>query len=253
MEKPLVSVIMPTYKQPQYLPTSVLGVMTQTYLNLELIVVPVVDDEQTMGGLKELQHMFPAFIVAASDRASIVHQINVGLGKAHGTYVTLIASDDFMLPGKIADEVNVAHMRNALLVYSLFFYGDDNLTITGGVTTQSVPVFSYDTLICRNYITDNALVHRSMYDEFGPFDESLEILAVYDKWLHIAEKHPTHIVRNPVPTFIYRQHGDQAHEKRIAMQEKDRFELYRRVVSSSLQRMGRDVKPEDVNFRVTQI
>jgi glycosyltransferase involved in cell wall biosynthesis len=250
IEKPLVSIIMPTYKQPQYLPTSVLGVMAQTYLNLELIVVPVVDDEQTMGGLKELERMFPDIIIAPSDRASIVHQINVGLGRAHGTYVTLIASDDFMLPGKIADEVHVAQVRNALLVYSLFFFGDENLTV---LNVPEVPDFSYDTLVRRNYITDNSLVHRSMYDEFGPFDESLEILAVYDKWLHIAEKHPDRIVRNPVPTFIYRQHGDQAHEKRIAMQEKDRFELYRRVVSGSLQRMGRNVKPEDIDFRVTQL
>jgi glycosyltransferase involved in cell wall biosynthesis len=227
-------------------------VIAQTYPKVELIVVPVADDRETNDVLDAIleQHLFK---IVGSDKANIIHQINKGLEAASGEYVTLIASDDFMLPGKIADEVNVARMRNALLVYSLFFYGDENLTITGGVTIQSVPEFSYDTLVRRNYITDCSLVHRSIYDEFGSFDESLQILAVYDKWLHIAERYPDRIVRNPVPTFIYRQHGNQAHEKRIAMQQKDRFELYRKVVSSSLQRMGRDVKPEDVNFRVTEI
>ena len=249
MEKPLVSVIMPTYKQTEYIQTSIMGVTAQTYPNVELIIVPVKEDERMLSTLLHTQ-LHTDFRVVVSDRASIVHQINLGLGQAKGEYITLIASDDFMLPGKIADEVNVARMRNALLVYSLFFYGDENLTV---LNVPEVPDFSYDTLVRRNYITDNSLVHRSMYDEFGPFDESLEILAVYDKWLHVAERYPDRIVRNPVPTFIYRQHGDQAHEKRIAMQEKDRFELYRKVVSASLKRMGRDVRPEDVNFRVTQI
>jgi glycosyltransferase involved in cell wall biosynthesis len=256
-EKPLVSVVMPTYRQPQYIETSVLGFLAQTYFNKELIIVHVVDDQETEAKLNVIRNVaYPGrygprdIKTIPTEKPSIIHQTNIGINQAHGDYITFIASDDFMLPGKIADEVHVAQVRNALLVYSLYFYGDENLTIIG--MPQNVPDFSYDTLIRGNYITDISLVHRSVYDEFGLFDESLGTLAVYDKWLHVAEKYPDRIVRNPVATFIYRQHPDQASKKRIALQQKDGFELYKKVVEASLKRMGQEVKPEDLDFRVTQ-
>ena len=247
MQNPLVSVICPTFKQAQYIETSVLGVMAQTYKPVELIIVPVEGDRETQEELNGLSSKF-YFTTVVSPKASIIHQINLGLEKAEGEYVTLFASDDFMLPGKISGEVRLALEKNAVLVYSLFFFADENLCLTGA---PKLPEFSYETLVHRNYITDNSLVARAMFDEFGPFDESLEILAVYDKWLHIAEKYPDRIVYNPVPTFIYRQHPDQAHKKRLQLQQKDRFELYRKVVSASLLRKGIPV-PENMEFKITE-
>lgn len=244
---PLVTVVMPTFHQAQFIETSILGVMAQTYKPIELIIVRVEGDQETRKTLNTLDPNF-TFRTIVSQKASIIHQINLGLAEAHGNYTTLIASDDFMLPGKIAGELRLAQERNAVLVYSLFFFADENLCLTGA---PKLPEFSYETLVRRNYITDNSLVKRSMFEEFGVFDESLEILAVYDKWLHIAEKYPDRIVYNPVPTFIYRTHPEQAHKKRLELQEKDRFELYRKVVSASLLRKGIPV-PEDMEFEITE-
>jgi len=250
--KPLVSVICPTYRQSQYIETSILGAMSQTYPNVELIIVPVKGDVATHRRLTLLNAstllMKHQFRTVVSQKASIIHQINLGLDVAEGEFITQIASDDFMLPGKIAGEVRLAQEKNAVLVYSLFFYADETLCLTGA---PKLPEFKYETLIHRNYITDNSLVARAMFSEFGLFNEDLEILAVYDKWLHIAEKYPDRIVRNHVPTFIYRQHPGQAHKKRLDKPE--RFELYRKVIGASLKRKGIDVKPEDMKFAITQV
>ncbi len=161
--------------------------------------------------------------------------------------IKLHNSDDFMLPGKIAGEVRLALEKNAVLVYSLFFYGDENLCLTGA---PKLPEFSYETLVRRNYITDNSLVARAMFEEFGLFNEKLEILAVYDKWLHIAEKYPDRIFRHHIPTFIYRQHPNQAHKKRLEKQQQERFALYKKVVEASLRRKG--ITPRDVEFEITE-
>jgi len=246
MLNPLVTVVMPTYKQSQYLFTSVLGVMAQTYPNVDLIIVPVKEDRETRHTLNMLPPTF-VFETVLSDKANIIHQMNLGLEKAEGEYVTLFASDDFMLPGKISGEMRLAQEKNAVLVYSLFFHADENLNPTG---VSNAPEFSYETLVHRNYISDQSLVAKSMFSEFGLFDESLEILAVFDKWLHIAEEYPDRIVRNPVPTWIYRSHPDQAHKKRLDKPE--RFELYRRVISASLKRKGIEVKPENMKFEITE-
>jgi glycosyltransferase involved in cell wall biosynthesis len=240
---PLVSVIMPTYHQPQYIETSILGIMAQTYPHIELIIVRVEGDQETRKTLNTLDPNF-TFRTVVSQKASIIHQINLGLAEAHGDYTTLIASDDFMLPGKIAGEMRLAQEKNAVLVYPLFLYADEHLCLTGA---PKLPEFSYETLVRRNYITDNSLVAKSMFEEFGPFDESLEILAVYDKWLHIAEKYPDRIVHYPIPTFIYRMHPGQAHDERLKTRN---FDLYRKVVEASLRRKG--ITPRDVKFEITE-
>ena len=247
MQNPLVTVVMPTYMQSQYLFTSVLGVMSQTYKPVELIIVSVKDDAETEERICEVLDIFPNIVTVISDRASIIHQWNLGLKEAKGEYVTAIASDDFALPGKIAGEMRLAQEKNAVLVYSPFFYADENLCLMGA---PDIPEFSYETLIRRNYITDNSLVAKSMFDEFGLFDESLQILAVYDKWLHIAEKYPDRIVRHNIPTFIYRQHSEQAHVKRLDKPE--RFELYRKVISESLKRKGVAIDAEKMKFKITE-
>lgn len=242
-ETPLCSVIVPTYKQPQYLKTSVLSVMAQTYPEVELIIVPVKDDLETESKLEEILDLFPQIVTVVSPEANIIKQINLGLKEAKGKYVTLFASDDYMLPGKIMAETRLAQEKNAVLVYSLFFYADEHLCLTG---TPKLPPFSYETLVRRNYITDNSLVAKAMFDEFGLFTESLEILAVYDKWLHIAEKYSSRILYNPVPAFIYRTHPDQAHKKRL---EKRDLSLYEKVVSASLRRKG--IEPGKIRFEIT--
>jgi glycosyltransferase involved in cell wall biosynthesis len=241
---PLISVIMPTFKQSQYLKQSVLSVMAQTYPHVELIIVRVEGDQETRKTLNMLDPNF-TFTTVVSPEASVVHQLNLGLKEAKGAYITEAASDDFMLPWKIANEVQVIEKSNALLVYSFFLYGDENLTPTG---VTNVPEFSYEELLHRNFISDCCLVKREVYDEFGAFDESLGVLCMFDKWLRLAEKYPDRIVRNPVPTWVYRTHPDQLHSKRL---ETGNFDVYRKVITDSLKRMGRPV-PENMQFKIVQ-
>jgi len=247
MQNPLVSVLMPTYHQPQYLEASILSVMAQTYPydKVELIIVPVEGDIETLKVLGSLHAGHFRFHTVISDKASVVHQLNLGLKEAKGAYLTEAASDDFMLPWKIANEVQVSEKSNALLVYSFFLYGDENLTPTG---VTNVPEFSYEELLHRNFISDCCLVRQEVYDELGPFDESLGVLCMFDKWLRLAEKHPDRIVRNPIATWVYRTHQDQLHSKRL---ETGNFEMYRKVITDSLKRMGRPV-PENMQFKIVQ-
>jgi glycosyltransferase involved in cell wall biosynthesis len=244
MQNPLVSVIMPTFHQSQYIETSVLGVMAQTYPNVELIIVSVKDDMETEEKICGILDLYPQIVTIESPEANIIKQINLGLKEAKGEYITQIASDDFMLPGKIQGEMRLAQEKSAVLVYSLFLYADEHLCLTGA---PKLPEFSYETLVRRNYITDNSLVAKGMFDEFGLFDESLEILAVYDKWLHIAEKCPDRIVHYPIPTFIYRMHPGQAHDERLKKRD---FSLYAKVVEASLRRKG--IEPKGVKFEITE-
>jgi len=243
-EKSVVTVIMPTFRQHQYLLTSIKSILAQTYPNVKLLIVMVQDDKETWDTLESVRCDLGIII---SEKADHIHQINLGLKKARGDFVTLFGSDDFMLPNKIESEMAVATATNAVLVYSRFFMADQFLNIY--LVPPLPPKFSYQLLTTRCFVGDNSLVRRSMFDEFGLFDESLSSLAVYDKWLHIAEKYETQMVFNPIPTFIYRTHPEQKHIKRLAAPEQ--MQLYEKIVKASLQRKG--LPTNAVKFGIRQV
>lgn len=240
---PLVSVIMPTYQQAQYLPTAILGVVAQTYPRVELIVVSVQDDQETSLVIGKVP-IVPNWRHIVSEKADHIHQINLGLKEAKGEFIILYGSDDFMLPNKIERELSVGGAANAVLVYSRFFICDEHLNIQ---VIPPIPQFSYQRLVQGNFIVDSCLVAKTMYEEFGLLEESLGSLAVYDKWLHIAEKYADNIIFNPVPVILYRTHPQQKHVQRLA--DPHQVELYERVVKASLTRKG--LPTDKVKFRLT--
>jgi len=203
--KDLVSIVMATYKQAKFLNTALLSCFMQTHQPIEVIVVPVRGDTETERVLYEFP--FPIKIVW-SEKADYVHQRNLGIKEAQGTYITLADSDDAYLPNKVESEVSIAKRENALIVYSGFFITDEKLNIKQVLIP---PDFSRERLLSSCIITDLCLVHRSIYEEFGLFNESYGEVAFYNHWLKVAEKYPDKIKRNPIPTFLYRTHPEQMH------------------------------------------
>ena len=100
-----LSVVMPVYNVESYLAEAVESVLSQSYRNLELILV---DDgsTDTSGALCDE--------IAKSDRrVRVIHQVNGGLGAARNTgiaaargkYLAFIDSDDYILPDAYAKMV----------------------------------------------------------------------------------------------------------------------------------------------------
>lgn len=242
-QTPLVSVVVPTYHHHQYVETAVKSILLQTHKNIQLIVVMVKDDTPTFEALEKVRYDIGLVV---SEKADHIHQINLGLKEAKGEFVSLFGSDDCMLPNKIKRELSVATASNAVLVYSRFFIADEHLNIG---LIPPIPPFSYERLTHGNFMADSSLVAKSMYDEFEILDESLGSLAVYDKWLRIAEKYEKQIVFNAVPTCIYRTHPEQKHTKRL--EDPKQAELYERIVKASLQRKG--LPTDSVKFGIRQV
>jgi len=240
---PLVSIVMPTYHQPQYIETAVKSILLQTHKNIQLIVVMVKDDMPTFDALQNVRYDIG---IVVSEKADHIYQMNLGLKEAKGDFLILFGSDDFMLPNKVEHEMHVATATNAVLVYSRFFIADEHLNIG---LIPPMPPFSYERLTRGNFMADSSLVAKSMYEEFGFLDESLGSLAVYDMWLHIAEKYERRIIFNPIPTCIYRTHLEQKHTSRI--QDPKQLELYEQIVKASLQRKG--LPTDGVKFGIRQV
>lgn len=97
-EKGLISVVLPVYNCEEYLEESILSVLSQTYTNLELIIVDDGSDDNS-GKIAD-------GFMAKDTRVSVIHQknmklptaLNNGFAAARGEFLTWTSADNIMLP-----------------------------------------------------------------------------------------------------------------------------------------------------------
>ena len=133
---PLVSIIIPTYNRRDLLSEAVASCLSQTWGNLEILVV---DDGSTDGT--------DAFVSREArgswaDRASVRYYKqankgassarNIGLGLATGEYVQFLDSDDVLHPTKIAEQVRVLELPECQSAVCCNCYGTMGPSPTGG-------------------------------------------------------------------------------------------------------------------------
>lgn len=116
MDMPLVSVIVPVYKVEKYINECVKSIVTQTYKNLEIILV---DD-----GSPDNSGIICDEYAKSDSRVKVIHKTNGGLSdarnfgleKACGKYVMFCDSDDIIEQNTIEKVVGLAEMYNVDIV-----------------------------------------------------------------------------------------------------------------------------------------
>lgn len=112
MVKPLVSVIIPTYKRSeQILGRAIQSILDQTYDNVEIIVVddnpPETDYRIKVSNLLKSSPFNDSRIIYVMNEQNLGGSLtrNKGINKAKGDYITFLDDDDVYLPQKIENQV----------------------------------------------------------------------------------------------------------------------------------------------------
>ena len=120
---PVVSIIIPVYNAGEYLAETLHSVRSQTYRNLEIILV---DDGSTDGSgeycdcLKEKDCRIKVF---HKENGGAAEARNDALERVNGDYVAFIDSDDLVKPDYIENMARVAEKWNAQLVVCRWLSG----------------------------------------------------------------------------------------------------------------------------------
>ena len=103
MNAPLVSVILPVYNCEKYIKQSIQSILSQTYKNLELIVI---NDGSTDGTLNTIRSLNDERIVLISQRnMGLPSALNEGLKIARGEFIARQDADDVSLSERIEYEL----------------------------------------------------------------------------------------------------------------------------------------------------
>ncbi len=210
---PLVSVVIPAYNAVTFLGATLDSVLTQSYPNLEIIVV---DD----GSTDATPHLLDTY----GDRICVLRQTNSGQAaarnygarEAHGELLAFLDSDDLWDRDKIAQQVDLlSRFTEALAVYCDHRTIDAQGDLLASSAALAHPRPSGDilrSLLLGPCIVTPGLVllRRRAFDVAGGFDETplMRGHEDYALWLRMATQGS--FIYSPDTLVSYRRHKQQA-------------------------------------------
>ncbi len=168
-----VSIIIPAYQAASTIAATLQSVQSQTYKNIDIIVV---DDGSTDDLAAALKPFASSVKYIRQENGGAPQARNTGFDASHGDYVIFLDAD-IVLESKA-----IEHMVRALdahpkidMVYSDFTFGWKKFHLHE---------YSVSDLKKMNYIHTSSLMRRSA---FPRFDETLKRFQDWDLWLTMAE------------------------------------------------------------------
>jgi glycosyltransferase involved in cell wall biosynthesis len=197
-DTPLVSVIMPTFNRLKFVRTAIDSVLGQTYPNWELLVGDdgsAQDTKAYLGGLVDPR--IAIVWLAHSGNPSRVR--NAAIGKAKGTYLAFLDSDDFWEPNMLQAQVRTlradttrrwSYTANALMTEDGEPMSEEGLARWVPFEGNLVePLLT----IAAHLATSAVMAERDLVVAAGGFDEDQRFAEDYDLWLRLAIRSEAHV------------------------------------------------------------
>jgi glycosyltransferase involved in cell wall biosynthesis len=119
---PLVSIVIPSYNQGRFLRATIESCLQQDYRPLEIVVVDGASKDDSVAILREFSDHPEVRWISEPD-SGVADAVNKGFRMARGEICGIQSSDDFYLPGAVAEAVATLQQHpDAGLVYSHWIY-----------------------------------------------------------------------------------------------------------------------------------
>jgi glycosyltransferase involved in cell wall biosynthesis len=137
MNAPLVSIIVPLYNHAQYIEATLESFANEGHPNLEVVIIDdgSKDDSLavTRAWLERHPNVFTNVILEHQENVGITKTLNRLVAKTSGDFITMVASDDLLLPGGIQTRLAALEKRPDWLAV----FGDATVIDAKGLQTAS--------------------------------------------------------------------------------------------------------------------
>ncbi len=210
--RPLVSVIIPTYKRAQLLRKAIISALAQErageLFDMEIIVVDDCSPDDTAQVVAEFTQVH---YLRLSKNSGASGARNAGIKCAKGKYVALLDDDDEFLTHKLMVQVPIleAHPEVGVLYGQSVVTGSDVPLLLWPEWGPSGNVFEAFLTRTDDFLHPPTwLVRRELFESAGFFDESKAGMEHYDMALRIAARTPWMFLSGgPVARGRYSQQG----------------------------------------------
>lgn len=202
-QKPLVSVIIPTYNRAKYLPLTLKSVLNQTYPRIEVIIV----DDGSTENIKAIAEQFKVKYIRQNQRG-VGSAINNGVKHSNGEFFVALASDDLLHPRYVEATIRkaIANPKVGFVMTSTKCFGESN---------EVRPVrklhHKYSILMTSGQM-GASLTRRKAFNSVGGYDETLRCGEDWDFLIRLSLKGwKGATVQQPI--HFYRIHDKQVNKQ----------------------------------------
>lgn len=207
MNKPKISVLIPSYNHAQYLKKCIDSVLNQTFDDIEILIS---DDNSTDNSRKiidsyndpKIKKFFSPVNCGGSEN------LNKLIDLAKGDYIALLNSDDYWELNKL--EKQYEFMENNKQYAACFTwvqyinekgenYYPDNVFIQKNKTQAEWLYYFLEVENCLCH--PSMLIRKQIYEEIGKYSIRYRQIPDFIKWIKLVQKYPIYIIQEPLVNF----------------------------------------------------
>ena len=216
-----ISVIIPTYNRCDLLKRAINSVIKQTITPKEIIVVDNGSTDQTY---QMVSSLFPEINYFIEKKRGVSAARNKGILESKSKWIAFLDSDDAWKPTKLEkqmeysvfnqDKYRIIHTDETWYRNKKFLNQLKKHKKSGG------NIFKNSLQLCC-ISPSSVVLKKQIFDDYGLFDENLEVCEDYDMWIRITAKEEVGFLDSPLVSK-YGGHSDQLSKKFWGM---DRFRI----------------------------
>jgi glycosyltransferase involved in cell wall biosynthesis len=236
MDNVLISVVIPTFNRAHQLGDALESVRSQSYDNIEIIVVDDGSSDDTASYVRSWQEAIRYIPIVHS---GVSAARNRGIAEAAGEWIALLDSDDYWHKNKLERQLRYIqnmHPDNDAAIQYLICHTNEiwihnGKRINQGKKHEKREGWFFIPSLQRCLISPSSvLIHRSVFEHVGVFDEEFEYVEDYDLWLRITALYPVGYLDEHL-TIKRGGHSDQL-SKKIDAIERYRLRALEKIVTS---------------------
>jgi len=230
---PLVSVVLPTFNRASTLVPAVRSVLSQTFRDLEIVIVDDGSEDDTAEVVRRLEDPRIRYLAHGNNRGASAAR-NSGIARCRGSFVAFQDSDDEWLPDKLESQLarldsSTPRKAGAYCAYARVF-PDGREQRFPGRTPPSGPGELHRALLRRNFIgTPTLLLERGCIERAGGFDGRLPRFQDWELLIRLTRSNElAYVDRVLVKAYGSNDGITAGHDRQLAEAEKIILETHYR-------------------------
>jgi glycosyltransferase involved in cell wall biosynthesis len=218
-DKPLVSVITPSFNQGEFIEDTLQSVMKQDYPNIEHLVLDGGSSDNTITMLKQYETKYCLRWLSEADEGQS-DAINKGFRMAKGEIVYWLNSDDVIFDTRVVYYIVEQFQRHK---QADVIYGDGVFIDRSSQVLRVVRVPSWDYARLRRscFIVQPAVFFRSPVVKRNALNKNLHFSMDYEFWLRLGRKYRFAKVDRILTGFrVYEQAKSSANKDKLRLEDR---------------------------------
>ncbi|MFN2529436.1 MAG: glycosyltransferase [Candidatus Baltobacteraceae bacterium] len=213
---PLITIVITSYNYAEFIADAIRSALSQSYRNLEVLILDNGSTDNSLDVIRSFQDD-RIRLIARPENIGIQQNHIDGIRQARGEFLSFLSADDIMLPSLVSDvialrrkypDVDMVYM-SALIMDGegrvLYYFDHPSFEGAESYTGRN----EFPILLTRDscMYLPTLFFPRSLFDELGPLDDTLEIVLDYEFGIRMASAGKT-FAFNSKPGVLIRFHGE---------------------------------------------